>query len=71
MQEHSISRCIICFAKKEAVLLIAACLAAISAFFIPPSAAYIEDIDFHVLISPVCRNAAFLRFWQSGCAKGN
>lgn len=54
MQEHSISRCIICFAKKEAVLLIAACLAAISAFFIPPSAAYIEYIDFHVLILLFC-----------------
>ena len=40
---------IIAFMKKEAVLVVAVILAAISAFAVPPTAAYLEYIDWRVL----------------------
>lgn len=42
------------FIKKETVLCIAALLAAISMFFIPPSAAYVRYLDFRVLCLLFC-----------------
>ena len=40
---------IIAFVKKETVLVVAAILAVISAFFVHPDQAYIDYIDFRVL----------------------
>ena len=40
---------IIVFVKKETVLVVAAILAVISAFFVHPDQAYIDYIDFRVL----------------------
>lgn len=45
---------IILFFKKETVLCIAALLAAISALFVPPSAEYLDYIDFRVLALLFC-----------------
>jgi len=45
---------IIRFLKEEPVLCIAAFAACITCFFVPPSAAYIEYIDFKVLASLLC-----------------
>ncbi len=42
------------FIKKEAVLLLSALLAAASAFFVPPSAGYLEYIDFRTLSLLFC-----------------
>lgn len=47
-------RSVISFFKKEVVLIIAACAAVLSAFIVPPSAAYIAYVDFHVLILLFC-----------------
>lgn len=44
----------ICFFKKETVLCIAGILALISAFFVPPSVAYLQYIDFRVLSLLFC-----------------
>ncbi|MDE7281096.1 MAG: citrate transporter, partial [Ruminiclostridium sp.] len=45
---------VIKFIKKEAVLVISGILALISCFFVPPSAAYMDYIDFLVLILLLC-----------------
>ncbi len=45
---------IISFLKKEVVLTVAALVAIISCFFVPPSVNYIEYIDFKVLLSLLC-----------------
>ena len=44
----------ICFFKKETVLCIAGILALISAFFVPPSVAYLQYVDFRVLSLLFC-----------------
>lgn len=45
---------ILSFVKKEAVLCVSGLLALVSCFFVPPSAAYIDYIDFRVLIILFC-----------------
>lgn len=52
MKQHLQS--FICFFKKETVLCIAGILALISAFFVPPSVAYLQYIDFRVLSLLFC-----------------
>jgi Na+/H+ antiporter NhaD/arsenite permease-like protein len=50
----SVFRAVVRFIKRETVLTIALSLAVISAFFVPPSIAYIDYIDFKVLACLFC-----------------
>ncbi len=54
------------FIKKEAVLCISALCAAITMFFVPPSAEYIEYIDFRVLCLLMCLMAVVAGFKSVG-----
>ena len=69
MQTHSKGRSLRPFfslLKKDPVLLVAALAAVISAFFVPPSPAYLEAIDFRVLALLFCLMTVIAGFQQSG-----
>ena len=57
---------VIKFIKKEAVLVISGILAVISCFFVPPSAAYLDYIDFRVLILLLCLMLVVAGIRQTG-----
>lgn len=57
---------VIKFIKKEAVLVISGILAVISCFFVPPSPAYIDYIDFRVLILLLCLMLVVAGIRQTG-----
>ena len=57
---------VINFIKKEAVLIISGILAVISCFFVPPSAKYLDYIDFRVLILLLCLMLAVAGIRQTG-----
>lgn len=57
---------ILSFIKKEVVLAIAALLAVVSMFFVPPSVKYIEYVDFSVLSILFCLMAVVAGFIKSG-----
>ena len=69
MQTHSKGRSLRPFFSlltKDPVLLVAALAAVISAFFVPPSPAYLEAIDFRVLALLFCLMTVIAGFQQSG-----
>lgn len=49
MKQTSVGTKILHFFKHETVLIVSFLLAAVSAFFVPPSAAYLDSIDFNTL----------------------
>lgn len=54
------------FLKKETVFCVAVILAAVSAFFVPPSKEYLEYIDFRVLVLLFCLMAVVAAVEKSG-----
>ncbi len=65
-RKYRFLRSIFSFLKKDPVLLVAAGAAIISAFFVPPSPAYLAAIDFRVLALLFCLMAVIAGFQQSG-----
>ena len=65
-RKYRFLRSIFSFLKKDPVLLVAASAAIISAFFVPPSPAYLAAIDFRVLALLFCLMAVIAGFQQSG-----
>ncbi|MGL4791592.1 MAG: SLC13 family permease, partial [Anaerotignaceae bacterium] len=62
IKENPIKNKIINFIKKDMVLCIATVVAIVSAFFVPPSKAYFEYIDFNVLALLFCLMAVVAGF---------